>query len=96
MAKAVTVANVVITTTEAELSAAGDEADRDLLVITNTGNFTVFIGPTGVTVGDGLPLRPGETFRVEATPTTAAVVWPYYGISSATGAVRVLESTLTA
>lgn len=93
MAKAVTTASVTITTTEAELTSGAVEANRDLLVVTNVGNYPVYIGPAGVTTATGFRLNPGDRFEVNITSMTAAIVWPFYGISGFTTAVRVLEST---
>jgi hypothetical protein len=70
----------------ATLIAAADSL-RQSLVVKNNGSNTVYLGGSGVTVAQGLPLAAGEAFTL--SETTAAL----YGIASVATEVRKLAES---
>jgi hypothetical protein len=75
-----------VTTTSAALIASA-LSDRKYVMMTNTGNRTVFVGPSGVSVSSGFPLHPGSLLEMRAG---AAVV--LHAVSDAgTQNVRTLQ-----
>lgn len=79
---------VAVDTTSGGTQIVGARATRNAVTIVNGGTITVFIGPSGVTAADGLPLLgvPGASVTI---PTAAAI----YGITSAgTQTVSELET----
>lgn len=61
-------------------------ASRKSATIHNAGLVTVYLGPSGVTTSDGIPLAPNATLSDDSTSDA------WYGItSSGTGSLRVLE-----
>lgn len=78
-----------ITTTAASLFAgASAVAGRYQMTVYNDGAVPVFWGGSGVTVGTGFPLFPGDFMVFHFAPTIAV---PIFFIASASTPVRVVE-----
>ena len=93
MAAGFTTANLAIETVEVALTAGATVANRELLIVRNKGQGSVYIGTTGVTPTTGMELMPGEIFRIEDNGANDYVrVLAYFGIAGAMGAnVEVTE-----
>lgn len=64
---------------------ASEQASRELLVISNTSNYDVYIGGSAVTIATGILLIPGATMSIASTSGV-------YAVSATDGViVRVLE-----
>jgi len=59
-----------VTTTSAALIAS-TLSDRKYVMMTNTGNRTVFVGPSGVSTASGFPLHPGSLLEMRAGAAVA-------------------------
>jgi hypothetical protein len=78
-------AAATVGTTSAQLVAANSRRSRLIIRALNTNTDMVWLGPAGVTVGNGIPLSPGESF---VGLSSAA----YYAISGTAGqSMRILE-----
>lgn len=77
-----------VTTTTGALFTA-DLANRKWIWLYNNGNKSVFVGPSGVTVGDGFPLFPGSLLeaRIGASVAVHAVA------TAGTQDVRTLQAS---
>jgi len=59
------------------------------MVITNVGVGHVYIGASGVTTGNGFPLFPGDTVRLDFDPANSV---PVFAVSGGPNVeVRVVE-----
>jgi len=76
-----------ITVALVEISLGAPNLDRFTVTFFNNSTNTVYIGPTGVLVANGMPLLRGASITLEAT-----IEW--FAISAAAGNdVRVLEQS---
>jgi len=79
-----------VTSTAAEIFAGSSRlAGRHAMVITNVGVGHVYIGASGVTTGNGFPLFPGDTVRLDFDPANSV---PVFAVSGGPNVeVRVVE-----
>ena len=69
-----------VTATAAEIFAGSSRlAGRHAMVITNVGVGHVYIGASGVTTGNGFPLFPGDTVRLDFDPANNVPVFAVSG-----------------
>lgn len=69
-----------VTSTAAEIFAGSSRlAGRHAMVITNVGVDHVYIGASGVTTGNGFPLFPGDTVRLDFDPANSVPVFAVSG-----------------
>ena len=68
------------------LPAAALANRRSLLIVNNSATVTLYIGATGVTTADGLPIGPGGSVQIDAGPTLTV-----YGVTGSACDVRILE-----
>lgn len=69
-----------VTSTTAEIFAGSSRlAGRHAMVITNVGVGHVYIGASGVTTGNGFPLFPGDTVRLDFDPANSVPVFAVSG-----------------
>lgn len=65
-----------VTSTAAELFAGSSRlSGRHAMVITNTGNNTVYIGASNVSASNGFPVFPQDTIRIEFDPQSSVAVF---------------------
>lgn len=65
-----------VTSTAAEIFAGSNRlSGRHAMVITNTGNNTVYIGTSTVSASNGFPVFPQDTIRIEFDPQSSVAVF---------------------
>ena len=93
MAAATTTARVLVGTSATTLTSGATASARDLIEIENEGTTPIFVGGPTVTSATGLPVHPGEKFRIDES-VSIGVGRTLYGITAqGSNYVRVLEST---
>lgn len=79
---------VTATTSQIELKVGGSPlVGRELLIIHNNGSKDIWIGPSGVTTSNGIPVEDGETITISVGQNLSV----YAITSSGTASVVVQE-----